>query len=103
MLTGKGFDSGTFKNVPQYFFMGHQDTNDPVDFADGFEPQDKALIDALFGDTPVSRWTKIREVYDFIGCDAEFVSYPEVGHDFTAQMVDDVAAFFSTQAVNEQQ
>lgn len=94
-LIGKEFELDPYRNVPQYFFMGDQDTNDPVDYTDGFEPQDKALIDDLFGDTPVSRWTKLQEVYDFIGCDGEFVFYPGVGHDFTTQMFDDVEVFFT--------
>jgi hypothetical protein len=96
-VAGGAFDLGVFKSVPLYVFAGDQDANDPVDYIDGFDPQDREVIERLFGDTPVNRFSKLQEVYDAAGCDSEFVVYGGVGHDYTARMQDDVIAFFAMQ------
>ena len=93
-LTGLTFDSGIFKSIPMYFFVGDQDTNDPVAFDDGFDQEDRDLIYTLFGNTIIGRWPKIQEVYDTVGCDSDFVVYSGVGHDFTTQMINDIEIFF---------
>lgn len=93
-LTGIVFDSETFKSIPMYFFVGDQDSNDPVAYNDGFDQEDRDLIYALFGDTVIGRWPKIQEVYNTVGCDSDFVIYKGVGHQFTTQMINDVEVFF---------
>jgi len=93
-LTGILFDSETFKSIPMYFFVGAQDSNDPVAYNDGFDQEDRDIIYALFGDTVIGRWPKIREVYNIVGCDSDFVIYQGVGHQFTSQMINDVEVFF---------
>jgi hypothetical protein len=95
-LTGANFDLSSFKTIPLYFFVGDQDTNDPVQFSDGFDQQDTDLINSLFGNTVVGRWPEIQNVYDSIGSNSTFVTYVGVGHEFTSEMTDDVFNFFNS-------
>jgi len=100
-LTGEEFDLFSFKLIPLYFFVGGIDTNDPVDYTDGFDLQDQNIVNTLFGDTVIGRWPKIQEVYDTVGCNSDFVIYPGVGHSFTSQMVNDVEAFLKLNKIFE--
>ncbi|GEM_PF-737468 len=93
-LTGTPADLETFKAVPQFLFMGDQDTNDSVVFRDGYEAADEALIFRLFGRTPVQRWPAARRLYGEAGCNARFVLYPGVGHQVTEAMTDAIVEFF---------
>ena len=96
-LTGKSLNTAAFKLIPLYFFVGGTDTNDPVDYEDGFDPEDKTVIDALFGDTVIGRWPNVKAVYDSIGSNSEFVIYPGVGHSFTHEMTQAVKSFFGVE------
>ena len=96
-LVGKPFDLQTFRTVPQYIYVGDIDDNDAVDFTDGFDPEDKELIDTLFGDgVPyiAERWPHAQEIFDSVQSSAQFVIYPGVGHTITQQMFDDLKLFF---------
>ena len=95
-VSGKAFDLETFRKIPLYFFVGSQDTNDPVDYNDGFDQEDKDLINNLFGPSVILRWPKIQEVYNSVGSDSSFVMYNGVGHGFTSDMIDDVYSFFKS-------
>ncbi len=93
-LVGVPFDTGRFSKVPLYFYIGDQDTNDSVIYEDGYETQDKDLVFALFGATPVERWPKAQELYEAAACNAQFVLYPGIGHSITGEMESDVIEFF---------
>jgi hypothetical protein len=92
-LTGEPFDVESFRRVPLFFFVGDQDTNDSVPYADGYEDTDEALIFELFGETPVERWPIAERIYESVDADAEFHLYPGVGHRPLA--FGDTVAFFS--------
>ena len=79
-LTGDPFDVESFRQVPLFFFVGDQDTNDSVPYSDGYEDADEALIFELFGETPVERWPIAERIYESVNADAEFHLYPGVGH-----------------------
>lgn len=93
-ITGKEIDIEEFKSIPQFFWIGDKDTNDPVDFPDCFELQDKILIDSLFGSTPVERWFPLQEVYISIGSLSQFTMYPDVGHWIPGNVWWDIRNFF---------
>jgi len=94
-LVGAPFDLATFKTVPLFLFLGDQDTNDSVPYTDGYEPQDHALVDSLFGETPVARWPKAEQIYDSVGCNCTFRLYPGVGHTVSPDMRRDIIQFFA--------
>src|SRR4051812_13433078 len=82
-LVGTSFDSQSYVAVPHYFFIGDQDANDSVPYDDSYDPDDAALVDELFGTTPMERWPVAQSIYESAGCNAQFVTYPGVGHSFT--------------------
>lgn len=92
-LSGQEFDEKTYIQIPHFFFMGDQDGNDSVTYSDGFDAQNKELIFALFGDTPVERWEKAEMLYQSISENAEFQLYEGVGHEVTPAMIRDVNQF----------
>lgn len=94
-LVGKPFDLGTYKQVPQYLYIGDEDTNDSVPFDDGYEDRDETLIFRLFGETPVARWPIAQEIYETIGANSTFRLYSGVGHRVTPIMERDIRVFFS--------
>ncbi|HOP06182.1 MAG TPA: hypothetical protein PLF13_02720 [candidate division Zixibacteria bacterium] len=92
-LTGQPFDLLQYRQVPQLLFFGDQDDNDAVMYDDGFDEQDRELVLALFGPTPIARWDKARNIYTEVGCHAEFRLYPGVGHEVNSAMWKDIGAF----------
>jgi len=93
-VSGKKFDLEELKRVPLFIFIGDQDTNDSVPFDDSYDQEDRDLINPLFGETPVSRWSVSQELYKKAGLDATFRVYPGVAHTITPEMRDDIRAFF---------
>jgi hypothetical protein len=82
------------RRVPMYMFLGGDDTNDSVVFRDGYEEEDERLIMTRFGVTLQQRWKIAESLYRSAGHSAQFVLYPSVGHEVTAQMEADVVKFF---------
>ena len=95
-LFGRGFDLQAFRQVRCLCFLGDQDENDAVDFEDGFDPSDKTLVDALFGDTPVGRWPSAQALYEDAGTGCHFRLYEGVGHTITNEMISDLLEFFTS-------
>ncbi len=93
-LTGREFNFKAYQRVALFHFLGDQDTNDAVVFEDAFDKQDKDLIFALFGSTPVDRWPSVLAVHDTVGCQCTFRLYKGVGHTLTPEMLADITDFF---------
>jgi dienelactone hydrolase len=94
-ISGKKFDLKNVRKVPMMFFLGDQDDNDSVVFADSYDEEDKNLIFELFGKTPVERWEISQKLYRENGLQAEFKLYPNVKHTINKEMLGDLLAFFS--------
>ncbi|MEM8857329.1 MAG: hypothetical protein AAGD96_03360 [Chloroflexota bacterium] len=80
-LTGKPFDAEAFNQVPQLIYMGSADDNDSLDFIDGWEPEMAAIVDELFGETPLERWDDVEAAYKSAGASVEFLLIDGIGHD----------------------
>lgn len=93
-IIGKPFDQGTFSSVPQYFYLGDQDTNDSVPNEDSYSAEQRQQVERLFGTAPVERWEHAKEIYSSIGASAQFVTYPGVGHETTTGIWSDLVDFF---------
>lgn len=93
-LTGEEFDLETYIKVPQYFFIGDQDTNDSVPYSDSYDDPNRNIIINTFGSDMIKRWKKAENIYQQVGTNAEFVLYQEVGHDRTEEMKEDIIDFF---------
>jgi pimeloyl-ACP methyl ester carboxylesterase len=94
-LTGATFNRESFRRVPMLFFIGDQDGNDSVPYPDSYDDEDRMLINGLFGGTPVDRWDDAEAIYASIGADAEFRSYPGVGHTITLGEFIAIREFFA--------
>jgi len=94
-LLGEPLDMTAVRAVPLYLYMGDADTNDSVPYSDGYDEDQRELVNRLFGTTPVERWAHAEEIYETAGMNSTFVLYPGVEHTITNEMFDDVAAFFN--------
>lgn len=93
-VSGAKFNLKAVRRVPLFMFLGDQDDNDSVIFGDSYESEDKDLIFALFGETPVKRWEISRKIYEENKLAAKFKLYPNVKHTISKEMRDDIEAFF---------
>jgi len=80
-LAGAPFDAEAFAAVPQLHVLGSLDDNDSLDFRDGWDEEPAALVERLFGATPVERFDDAEQLYAEAGVDARFLLVEGVGHD----------------------
>lgn len=80
-LIGQPFNADAFNQVPQLIYMGSADDNDSLDFSDGWDPEMAAIVDRLFGDSPIARWDDAEEGYASAGANAKFLLVDDIGHD----------------------
>ena len=80
-LTNNPFDSMTYNAVPQLIYMGSADTNDSLDYIDGWDEKDAQLVDKLFGEDPLSRWGESESIYQEAGANVQFLLVEGVAHD----------------------
>ncbi len=67
------FDAATFRNVPLQIYIGDQDLDDALDYPDGYDTEDAALIKQVFGGPPpYLRWPAAEAAYQSIGSLCEF-------------------------------
>jgi hypothetical protein len=95
-LTGQPVDLAGVRRVPQYIYVGDNDTNDALDTR-GLPPDETAVICAHLGCGPINistRWPIAEEMYESVGISDQFVIFPGVAHTITDQMFDDVLHFF---------
>lgn len=81
VLTGEAFNADGYRAVPQLIYMGDQDTNDSLDFRDGWDDADATMVKRLFGDTPLKRWPAAKRLYAGADADVRFELVKGVGHD----------------------
>ena len=94
-IAGINFNLETYRQVPQYIYMGSEDDNDPTQYRDSFEEEDAVLIWDLFGQDMSVRWANSIQVYDQLGINnAQFVTYEGIGHELNEQIINDVIEFF---------
>lgn len=80
-LTGAPFDAPTWRALPQLLYMGALDTNDSLDFTDGWEKDTAARVDARFGVDPMARWPLAEKLYAAETPNTRFLTIAGVGHD----------------------
>lgn len=93
-ITGQEVDIEAVRQVPHFFLLGEEDTNDSVIYRDSYSEEDEALIFRLFGETPVERWPTAEQLYQNAGISATFKLYSETAHDVTTAMKIDIWNFY---------
>lgn len=97
MITGKSFQIHTFKEIPQFIYMGEIDDNDAVKFNDAYNQKEREIIFSVIGESMAERWRKSQEIYKEFGLNVQFRTYKEVGHFTTSEMLWDIIKFFQKQ------
>ena len=91
-LAGETINPDVLRSVRFFIFIGKDDTNDSVPFADSFAPADAELINRRFGETLQKRWEPA--LYQTAGLNAQFKEYPDTEHEFTTAMWNDITDLF---------
>lgn len=92
-LIGKPFNLQAFRQIPMFFFIGSDDTNDSVPYDDGYDKADQELIYNLFGKDMQQRWTEAEKLYKADSINATYETYDGVAHKVTDQMKEDAILF----------
>ncbi len=79
-LTGKPFDTAAFRGVPVQIYIGDLQVDDAVDYTDGYDPEDAALIKEVFGGPTFRRYPSSEAAYSSIGANCQFVIFPGMAH-----------------------
>jgi hypothetical protein len=75
--------------------MGAQDDNDAVAFDDAYSKEDRELVFRLMGKQLVpQRWSFMESVYRAQGINAEFRTYPNIGHGTDRKINNDLVEYF---------
>lgn len=93
-ITGHHFDFTSFRNTPQFLFMGELDNNDAAKYQDAYNDDERAIIYSILGETmQPDRWTKCAEVYKEHGINATLKTYRNIGHEPAEIVKQDILMF----------
>jgi hypothetical protein len=96
-LTGKPFDLAAWRRVPQFLFMGADDTNDAVEFDDAFSAGERERVYQVLGRAMLpTRWERCEAIYGSARANAVFRIYPGIGHGTDGAIRREVVEFFRT-------
>jgi hypothetical protein len=93
-VTGKDFDKLKWAAIPQFLFMGKNDTNDAVKYDDAYsEIERKTIHSALGQNMQPERWAKCQSVYIENNVNVVFRTYENIGHGTNLQIHNDILSF----------
>lgn len=96
-ITGKDFNFGEFRTVPQLLYMGETDTNDAIPYEDGYDIEERELVFELLGEQMMpQRWNNCMDIYKEEGINATFRTYKDTGHEHPEKVKQDILQFFLT-------
>ena len=102
-LFKKDFQKDLFKNTPQFYFMGQNDENDAIPYADGYDDNERELVYKLIGkEMQPKRWNHCQEIYRNLGVNATLKTYEGFGHEFPKNIKEEILQFFK-QSIEEQE
>jgi len=77
LLNGERISIQEFRKIPQFFYIGGQDTNDASETC--FYEGGNDITPNQFGNTAVERWSISEELYKTVDRDSEFRVYKDIG------------------------
>lgn len=93
---GKEFDSAAFRALPQFLYMGENDTNDAVPYDDGYDPDEREAVFGALGETMIpDRWDHCIRIYREHRINAVLKTYPGTGHENPDPVKQDILEFFN--------
>ncbi|MFD2247401.1 alpha/beta hydrolase family protein [Pontibacter ruber] len=94
-ITGKPVNLTEFSKLPKMLYMGALDDNDAVAFDDGYTKEEREIVYRLMGKQLVpQRWQFVEQVYIKNNIEADFRTYPNIGHGTDLQINNDLVEFF---------
>ena len=96
-LFGYGFDSGIYRSIPQFIYMGKLDDNDAVQFDDAYNENERNIINNNIGRYVPERYLKCQLIYQENNITPIFKTYESIGHWTTSAMNLEVIKFFLRQ------
>jgi dienelactone hydrolase len=94
-VTGQSFKLEAWRRIPQFIYMGADDTNDAVKFDDAYTTEERALIYRLLGERmQPERWERCQSLYRQANANVVFKTYPGIGHGTNGKIHADIAEFF---------
>lgn len=93
---GKPFDRAAWLAIPQFAFMGQNDTNDAGRFDDAYSDAERRVIYTLIGEAmQPDRWSFIQRVYEVSGANFRAMTYPRIGRGTDGRINADMADFLA--------
>lgn len=96
-LFKKQFATTTYKQIPQFIYMGKLDNNDAVQFDDAYTKNERAIINNNIGKTVLKRYLKCQDLYHKNNINPIFKTYEDVGHWTTSDVNFEIIKFFFNQ------
>ncbi|WP_148680541.1 hypothetical protein [Halovivax ruber] len=93
-LTGDEFDEAAWTSVPQFVYLGEEDTNDTIPYDDAWNAELREIALDVYGeDMQDDRMPYCESVYEDAGANAQFHVYGTVGHTVGRWMIRDIYEF----------
>jgi dienelactone hydrolase len=94
-LTRLSVDLAALQRVPSLYFRGNLDDNDTLEHPDNYADRDSKLIERLFGNSILARWSSAKQLYHAAGLrGAQFKLYKGVKHEVTPDIRNDIIDMF---------
>jgi pimeloyl-ACP methyl ester carboxylesterase len=93
--TGKKINLDAFKNLPQLLFMGEFDSNDAIEFDDGYTDDERATVYSAFSKKMMPyRWDIVKSIYREMGIKAVIKTFGDIGHSTDLALNTEISEFF---------
>ncbi|MGG9962678.1 hypothetical protein [Ferruginibacter sp. SUN106] len=96
-ISGKTFDSVTYRSIPQFIYMGKLDDNDAVQFDDAYNKKERKIINANIGSNVQERYLACQKIYLGHNITTIFKTFENVGHWTTSAVNLEVILYFFNQ------
>ncbi|MGS0690436.1 hypothetical protein [Shewanella sp. 30m-9] len=93
-ITGRDFSKTKWASLPQFLFMGENDTNDAVKYDDAYSDAERKTIHSVLGQNmQPERWTKCQDIYQANDVNVVFHTYEDIGHGTNLKIHNDILSF----------
>ncbi|MGS0696718.1 hypothetical protein [Shewanella sp. 0m-4] len=93
-ITGRDFSKTKWASLPQFLFMGENDTNDAVKYDDAYSDAERKTIHSVLGkNMQPERWTKCQDIYQANDVNVVFHTYEDIGHGTNLKIHNDILSF----------
>ncbi|CAN5330790.1 hypothetical protein BH10PLA2_BH10PLA2_34280 [soil metagenome] len=97
VFTNRPFQLEAWKKVPQFIYLGANDTNDAVKFDDAYTNEERALIYRHLGQKmQPDRWEKCQQLYLDAKANVEFRTFKGFAHNTSGTIHAEIAKFFQS-------